>query len=504
MDKLFSMDASRNLIGCLLNNPKILLSGKYNITRECFKPSLFLYRLCAVIENLAKDGAEDIDGMMVDQFVKPYEEIVELFDDNNMLEFVTTIKELVNAENIELYYNTVKKYEALRDYRDEGSNIDEIFDVNGSETEEVAKLERLSLDDIVNYFDGKNTKVKKKYVKIGASIDYKPSAEKVKKMVRGFKETPLQGACLQSPYLTTLFNGASRGNLHLRGGNSGSGKTTLTVGDVCCLCAKEYYDTEKQEWIINNNRQGGGLHIHSESDTEKEVMTIYLAYISGVPRNKITKGLLDDEEDERVMKACEILEDSEIFFVYDPKFTLPSIRESIKEYSSQYDIFAVFFDYLAPNGCLSSQMIAEYKNFIPDHQVLLMASEALKLYAEEFDVYICTGMQLNDTIKTIEFADESTLSASKAVKNKLDGGCIVTYPKKKELKEVQSLLEKRGFGEKLKPNRVAHMFKGRFNSTGYDRVKIFQCADLGTGRVIDLFCTDEHNNFINIDKTMVR
>ncbi|MGL5691554.1 MAG: hypothetical protein ACRDD8_12150, partial [Bacteroidales bacterium] len=59
-----------------------------------------------------------------------------------------------------------------------------------------------------------------------------------------------------------------------------------------------------------------------------------------------------------------------------------------------------------------------------------------------------------------------------------------------------------GFKEHLKPNRVTHVFKGRFNSTGYDKIKIFSHVNLSTGLVVDLFCTDENNELINIKKTI--
>lgn len=501
-ESLYSTDAARNLLGCLLNKPQILFSGKYDIEREDFKPFLVHYRLMAVIENLAKTGANDIDSMMVDQFIQPYEEVVELFSDNSTLDFIDTIKKKINPDNFEVYYNKVKKLSALRDYRDNGFNIDDIFDVTGNAEKEMGKLDKHTLDDIVNYFDSLNTNIKRKYLKKDASKTYVPKSNRMKKMVESFKENPIQGACLQSSYQTTISNGAIRGHLFLRSGNSGSGKTTITVGDMCYLCATELYNSETEEWEINLNRQGGGLHIHTESDTETEVSVIYLAFIADVSRNKITKGLMTEEEEARVMRATEILEESEIFFEYDPKFTIPSIRENIKHYVDEYNIYAVFMDYFQINGVFNIKLIQECKNYIPDHQALLMLSESTKLMAEEFNVFIMSGTQLNDEIKKANFADESCLSASKAIKNKLDFGCINTYLKPKEIKQIEDYIDKKGIGEHLRPNRVCHIYKGRFNSSGYDRIKVFQFVSLGTGRVVDLFCTNENNEILSIDRTV--
>ena len=47
--------------------------------------------------------------------------------------------------------------------------------------------------------------------------------------------------------------------------------------------------------------------------------------------------------------------------------------------------------------------------------------------------------QLNGNEKTAEIIDESCLAGGKAVKNKLDAGCISLYPRKKEQKFSQRI-----------------------------------------------------------------
>lgn len=502
-EKIYSMEASRNLIGCLLNNPRVLLTSKYDITRDDFKPNLVHYRLMAVIENLASEGATDIDSMQVEQFIEPYEAIVELFKDNDTLEFIDVIKSIINGDdNIELYYNKVKKLSALREYRDSGFDIVEVFDERKDEIEQMKELDKKKLEDVINYFDLKNTKLRKKYSKRDSSTEYIPEASRMRSIIQSFKETPLQGACFQSPFLTTIMNGALRGHLSLRSGNSGSGKSTISGADLCELCATYIYNDDEDAWEENLNRQGGGLIIHTESDTELEVLPIYISYIAKVSRHKITKGKLSVEEEERVYRALDIIEESQIFFIYDPKFTESSIRESIKEYVDRYDIFVALFDYLQVNGVFNVKMMQELKTHIPDHQSLLLLAESLKHMAEDLNVHIMSGSQLNAKIKEVDFADEDCLSASKAVKNKIDGGYITTYPKPKEIKQTESYLDKSGFGEHLKPNRVTHVYKARFNSTGYDRIKIFQWVDLSIAKTVDLYCTNEYNELISVNKTV--
>ena len=129
--------------------------------------------------------------------------------------------------------------------------------------------------------------------------------------------------------------------------------------------------------------------------------------------------------------------------------------------------------------------------------------------AKQYDIGIYSMTQLNGTEKTADIIDVSCVSGGKAIQNKLDAGCISLYPRKKEQKFTEGLLQhwlsenKRGkFGEDFKPNVVLHNYKVRFSKYGIG-IKLYQYLDKGTGRCIDLYCTDLYDNPINIDKTIV-
>ena len=105
---------------------------------------------------------------------------------------------------------------------------------------------------------------------------------------------------------------------------------------------------------------------------------------------------------------------------------------------------------------------------------------------------------MNSNYKTEEIIDEGSLAGGRACKNKVDCGCIIMYPRKKEIKETEGLYKKRGFNN-YKCNLVVHNYKVRFGKYGTN-IKLYQHANLGTGRVIDLFATDVFNKPINIEK----
>ena len=285
--------------------------------------------------------------------------------------------------------------------------------------------------------------------------------------------------------------------------------TVRAVGELCKVCATELWDDDKQAFVPNLNRKGSGLYINTEMDLELELTPCFLAYISNIPRSDIMDGVYKNkEEEERVDKAIQILRDSNIFLIDDPNFTLRSIEDNIKFYKEQCNIQYMVFDYLQDNGVIGKEMKTTNEIIARDTIILNMASN-FKVFARQYDIGIYTMSQLNGQEKNAEIIDESCLAGGRAVKNKLDAGCISLYPRKKEQKFTEGLLthwlsENRNgkFGESFKPNTVLHNYKVRFSKYGVG-IKIYQYLDKSTGRCIDMYCTDLYDNPINIDKTIV-
>ena len=165
------------------------------------------------------------------------------------------------------------------------------------------------------------------------------------------------------------------------------------------------------------------------------------------------------------------------------------------------------FDYLQDNGVIGKEMRATHEVVARDTIILNMAS-TFKNLARQYDIGIYTMTQLNGNEKTADVIDESCLSGGKAVKNKLDCGCISLPPRKAERKLTEGLLmnwqsKQRGneYLTTLQPNIVLHNYKTRFGKYGVG-VKIYQYLDKGTGRCIDMFCTNLYDEPINVDKTI--
>lgn len=501
MAELFDLSSCNFMIGYLFNNTDLYFDSKYKLCKEDFKDeyrgSSFLRILYATGYNLALQGAKEINGVSVGEFVKNYREQMAILEDNDYMSFIDMVKELSNAEDVSVYYNRIKKMSLLSKYHYElGWDIKKFYDIDKDDASERGKLEGFTIDEIVEYYEGKQAEITKEYCGNGTNEEIQAGVgfEEVKEM---FKETPYIGADFQSPYQTSLFRGWCLGQLILRSAPSGFGKSILAVADLCSVCAKEYWDEDKQEWVKNKNRQGAGLFINTEMQLMTELTPMFVAWISNVSRSNIMDGKYEDGEEERVDRAIKILQDSEIFLVDDPNFTLRSIYSTLKDYVFNKHIKYAVFDYLQDNGVIGKEMKKTHEIVARDTIILNMADN-LKMWAREFNIGILTHTQLNGNEKTSDIIDESCLAGGKAVKNKVDCGCIIMYPRKKEIKETEGLYKKRGFNLH-KCNLVVHNYKVRFGKYG-SNIKLYQYANLGTGRIYDLFATDVFNKPINIEK----
>lgn len=513
-EQLYSVNASNFLLSSLLNNTNLLYNSAYPLSKNDFKPNLAHKIIYVCICQLADRGCSVIDAKELITYLESgYEEqlnaLKEELSDGNIINYIDTLKALDNNNSYVYWYGEVRKRSLLRDYRDKGFNIDEFWDENKSEEKNTAKLNNVSIKDIVYHFDAIQTELRQQFV-VEETVRRIKAGENYEEIKEAFKNTPYFGACMVGAYQTTLFRGWVKGQLIVNSAPSGNGKTVRAVGELCNVCALALWDEDKKEFVVNPNCQGSGLYINTEMDLELELTPCFLAFISNVPRHKIMDGKYDSkEEEERVDTAIKILRDSNIFLVDDPNFTLRSIEDNIKYYKETYDVQYMVFDYIQDNGCVGKEMHATHDVIARDTIILNIASN-LKVWARQYDIGIYSMTQLNGNEKTVETIDEGCLSGGRAIKNKLDAGCISLYPRKKEQKFTEGLLahwlsqNRSGkFGEDFKPNIVLHNYKVRFSKYGVG-IKIYQYLDKSTGRCVDMFCTDMYDNPINIDKTMIK
>jgi hypothetical protein len=214
-----------------------------------------------------------------------------------------------------------------------------------------------------------------------------------------------------------------------------------------------------------------------------------------------------DDEEERVDKATEILLDSELYLVDDPCFTVKSLITTIKDYCLSKQVKTVCFDYISNNGYIARELSAN--SGIPQREdmILLALTDHLKQIQRECGISLITSCQSNGNEDNTEFPTESCLAGSKGQVRKTDGTMAMFPPTKKELQQTELIRARvcSKFGFQNDPyfvNNVVHIIKGR-NSEYPKHIKVFQHVDLGTGRSIDLFCTDKNNEPFKVKKLII-
>jgi len=493
---LYNENYASMMLGCLCNNTELLFNPSYPLSKSDFAPISMHKIIFSTIVSLAEQGAKEVGEIEIDTYLQAFPVDYETFTDSDGLGYVANLKSMPIQGAYEMYYNTIRKLSLLRQLKSEGISIEDFYDEAKPEESETKKLEELSIQDILSSVEAKATKLRNRY-DVHYVRDEIKAGEDVEERLEAFKEKPAFGAYLQSGYLSTLWNGWNRGHLLLRAGPSGSGKTRCSVADLVNVGSKEIWSEKHKDFIPNPNYKSSTLYIHTEMDTETEVEPMFWAAISGVEYRDITGGLTTKKEDKRIAKAGEILRQSNLTITSMPDFTSQSLKRKIKEKVENEGIEYCVFDYMEIQSALS----AEFKQTtaVPPREDLVLKSlcSDLKQYAEEFNVGILSGMQLNDSWKSMSYIDESALAGSKAAKNKIDGGSILipTPYLKKDMKIIEPYIKRRGYGtDRLPlPNICEFIFKARFGRYGDQRLKLWSYFNRGTFERTDYIITNDAN-----------
>lgn len=492
---IYNMQASRVLLGCLLNNPQLLLNDKYILENDDFSENIFHKTLFRVILYLAKKGAKDISSLDVGEVVENYEAEKEILEDSEYMDFINVVKDIANEENVDIYYEVVKKLSVLREYHAIGFPIHEFYDINTDEDKSTGK----SAKDVIEYFDGIQISLNRKFKTNTTQEEYQAGTDFAETKER-MKKEPLVGDSFQSEYLNSIFRGMY--GFIIRAAKSGGGKTVLSIGDICKVTCTQYWDYNKQKFVDNPSCVGSSLFINTEMDLRNELDVIIISWISGVSRDHILNGEYDEGEEERVDKANEILIESKLYIVDDPSFTTKSLISTIRDYAINKGIKNVCFDYIQNNGFVAKELSSETKVPQREDMVLLTLTDRLKQVQRECGIGVISSVQTNGTEDNMAYPTESCLAGGKSQVRKTDGTMCMLPPTKQELEQTRLLFKRKGFGEHMEPNNVIHIIKGRANQ--YPKhIKIFQYMDLGTGRTYDLYCTDKNNQPFKVKKLII-
>ena len=495
MAALDDKNATMQVIGSLMKSPLLLVDNNYILTKRDFETPLARNIFIAIHNLVLVNKLEVLTTVDIDNYFQQIEGSYENFKAQNGLQYLNDCIQISNLNNFNYYYNRVKKMSALRALKADGFDIKKIYNEEEfdlvKEKKQQERLDNMTVEEIFETFTKSLTDLQYDYV---CKDDSEEGliADGIDKLFESLQENPEIGIPLQGKIYNTIVRGARQKKYYLISGSSGTGKTRQMVGHACTIAFPERYDIENKKWVVTG--KGHKILFFATEMEKEETQTMILAHISGVNEDKILNNNYETpEEKQRVYDAIKVMnyyKDNFIFVrIGDP--SIGQIKTLIKKEVLKYDIKYVFYDYIFS----SPGLLTEYKSLnLREDVILTLLSTALKDLANELNIFVMSGTQLNGNWQEFKgLRNQNLIRGSKGIVDKIDVGGI-SLPVTQEEHQVIDLLARK-LGKDI-PTQVQDIYKVRRGK--YNRVRIWSKVDLGTCRTEDLFLTDGDGNEIPI------
>ena len=331
------------VIGNVFNSPQLLeQDDKYVITDQDFCEE-FHRIIYGAIFKLHENGANSITLEAISDFLSTRPKSEAIYKAQKGEEWLLKTAEAANPMTFDYYYNRLKKMSLLRAFDNCGIDVsdiydpDNIFDVQKKQLQE-DWIDNSSLEEIADRVDEKIEKIRIEYVD-DTFGEAEQAGQGIYDLIEKFKESPEVGAPLYGPLINTVTRGARLKKFYLRSAATGVGKTRSMIADCCYMGCDKIYD-EVFGWVSTGKAQPT-LFITTEQELE-EIQTMMLAFLSNVNEEHILNGSYEGDEEERVMKAAEVLENSCIYVEELPDFSLKDVENTIRKNIRERDVRYVF------------------------------------------------------------------------------------------------------------------------------------------------------------------
>ena len=492
---IYDKELANNVLGCIANDLNIVRD------RECllqardfcdeFHKNMFL-----VLQNISLEkDVNEVNGYAVDSYIRNYRELHAVFEGKGGIEWLDLIKKRSDNVSYEYASKMLQKLSLLRAFNDCGMDITELYNPDETDlakyTAKYKKLEKSDITTIKNYFRDKLIEIDLQYENNSDAYSFK-AGEGIRDLIKSCKASPKWGKSFQSGLFNAVFRGMQGSKLMIRSASSGSGKTRQSVGDMCNLSVKERYNPRTKKWVKNDDVQAS-CFISTEL-TDSELQLAMLSTVAGVEEERIKDGLFNKQEEERLNYASELIENAEIYCEYVSDFSITEIEDIIEKNIIRHGVGFVFFDYIQIVPKLARELNTLFGYNLREDQMLSQFSSSLKQMANKYDVFILTSTQLNRSYKTDNQPDATFLRGGMSVLDKADYGVITMRCNKKDIAEIQHILDE-DFGA-MEPTHAHYVIKNRGGT--WTAVIIWVAMDLDTINVQDCFVTTQ--NFERIDK----
>lgn len=494
--KYVDVTAIMQVIGCVYNNPQILeFEDKYTITDEDF-PDEFHRTVFGAIYKVYELGAKTITLENLADFLSSRPKSAAIYKKNDGNKWLLKVADIASQLSFDFYYNRLKKMTLLRAYDNYGVDVsdiydpDNILDIKKKQLQEDL-LDNSSLEEIADRVDRKISDIRLKYVDdtTGEAIQ---AGKGVLQLIQKFKDHPEVGVPLYGRLVNTVTRGARLKKFYLRSAATGIGKTRSMIADACNIACNKIYD-ESFGWIKNGTSEPT-LFITTEQELE-EIQTMMLAFLSNVNEEHIINGEYEGDEEERVIKAGEILESSPLYVEELPDFSLKDVENVIKKNIRDHDIKYIFHDYIHTSLKILEEITKRSGGVkLREDNILFMLSNKLKDICNQYGVFIMSATQLNGDYQEAKTPDQNLLRGAKSIADKIDYGSILLSVKEEDIDALDSILSSNIFE---KPTIKMSVYKNRRGR--YKGIIMWCKADLGTCRIQPMFCTTYDYELINMD-----
>lgn len=494
--KYVDVTAIMQVIGCVYNNPQILeFEDKYTITDEDF-PDEFHRTVFGAIYKIYELGAKTITLENLADFLSSRPKSAAIYKKNDGNKWLLKVADVASQLSFDFYYNRLKKMTLLRAYDNYGVDVsdiydpDNILDIKKKQLQEDL-LDNSSLEEIADRVDRKISDIRLKYVDdtTGEAIQ---AGKGVLQLIQKFKDHPEVGVPLYGRLVNTVTRGARLKKFYLRSAATGIGKTRSMIADACNIACNKIYD-ESFGWIKNGTSEPT-LFITTEQELE-EIQTMMLAFLSNVNEEHIINGEYEGDEEERVIKAGEILESSPLYVEELPDFSLKDVENTIKKNIRDHDVKYIFHDYIHTSLKILEEITKRSGGVkLREDNILFMLSNKLKDICNQYGVFIMSATQLNGDYQEAKTPDQNLLRGAKSIADKIDYGSILLSVKEEDIDALDSILSSNIFE---KPTIKMSVYKNRRGR--YKGIIMWCKADLGTCRIQPMFCTTYDYELINMD-----
>lgn len=497
-----------NLLGSICQKPEFLIDGNVRLEKNDFPLNFHQIMFVALNNIIAQAGTEKpISAFDVDTYLKGFETYYQIWKDSKGLDYLQSCIDNANSATFDLNYQRIKKMSLLRMYSSKGFSLEGILDYSTTDLNKLAKqqerLEKMSLDEIVSYFDNLSTDVKDKVREWENGSNSFQAGDNLDEFLASIQSSPLYGLGFNDGYLNTLTGGMQLGKFFLRSMATGRGKTRLGIMDLLKVSAYEMFNARTGRWYQNPAPQSS-LFISTELEQE-EIDLILLSAITKLQPDTIRSGNYSEDEKERLSRGIQALKKSKLYFVELPEFSIADVQNIIDNYILNYDVQYICFDYIMLSPKLARTTREAFKDSnLRDDQILLQLATELKNIANKRQVYIMSATQLNGGHTSDDYhvsRTEGALRGAKSIADKVDVGTLVENVTSKDLKNLSELIEDLEVNpQHLVPNMGTFVYKNRLGLKG---VIVWSKTDLATLTTTPLFVTDYNYERVDIPMTRI-